>query len=618
MARGPALAHIKDLRLSLGGAPLFDGVEFVLQRGERVALIGANGAGKSTLIRMLAGLTEPDTGEIAYASGATVALAEQEPDLTRFATLREYAQAPTTELANTHAAPPHAAEAELSAFGLDPDRSTVALSGGETRRASLARAFAAEPDILLLDEPTNHLDISAIEELERRVGAFRGACLIVSHDRRFLERVTTATLWLRQRKVLKSDEGFATFEDWAERVETEEARAAARLATHLKAEEHWLRRGVTARRSRNEGRRRRLEAMRAERRERKALTANPRAALLADKGAESSKLVIEAKRITKSYADALVVADVSLRIMRGDRVGIVGPNGAGKTTLLELLLKRREPDAGAVRLGGNLEVAYVDQARAILDANTTLWEALTPQGGDQVMVRGRPRHVAAYAADFLFSSQQLRQPVTALSGGERNRLALAVALARPANLLVLDEPTNDLDMDTLDALEDMLAAYDGTVIIVSHDRAFLDGVATQIVGPIGKGRWAETPGGWSDFEREYGGFPEKLPRPLAGRGLGGGGRAAEQASEERPRSKPTKLSYKDERRAAELEALLPKLHQEIKTLEARLAEPDLFARDPSAFTTSAHRLEATRAELHAAEGEWLDIEMRREALAAEE
>jgi ATP-binding cassette subfamily F protein uup len=610
MARGPALAHIKDLRLTFGGGPLFDGVEFVLHRGECVALIGANGAGKSTLIRMLAGLTEPDAGEIAYASGATVALAEQEPDLTRFTTLRDYAQAPTTDLANTHAAPPHAAEAELSAFGLDPDRATSALSGGETRRASLARAFAAEPDILLLDEPTNHLDISAIEELERRVGAFAGACLIVSHDRRFLERVTTATLWLRQRKVLKSDEGFAAFDAWADRVETEEARAAARLETHLKAEEHWLRRGVTARRSRNEGRRRRLEAMRAERRERKALSANPRAALQADKGAGSSKLVIEARRIWKSYGETPVVADASLRIMRGDRVGIVGPNGAGKTTLLELLLKRREPDSGDVRLGGNLEIAYVDQTRAILDANATLWEALAPQGGDQVMVRGKPRHVAAYAADFLFSSAQLRQPVTALSGGERNRLALAVALARPANLLVLDEPTNDLDMDTVDALEEMLAAYDGTVLIVSHDRAFLDGVATQIVGPIGKGRWAETPGGWSDFEREYGAF--SAPSRQQARA-----QKPQQPAEER-RAKPTKLSYKDERRAAELEALLPRLHREIAALEARLAEPNLFAKDAAAFATSAQRLEAARAQLSAGESEWLEIEMRREALGAED
>jgi len=622
MARGPALAHVKDLRLTLGGGPLFEGVEFVLHKGERVALIGANGAGKSTLIRMLAGLTEPDAGGIAYTSGASVALAEQEPELKRFATLRAYAQAPTADLANAHPAPSHAADAELAAFGLDADRTTAALSGGETRRASLARAFAGEPDILLLDEPTNHLDIAAIEELERRVSAFKGACLIVSHDRRFLERVTTATLWLRQRKVLKLDKGFAHFEVWAEQVEAEEARAAARIETHLKAEEHWLRRGVTARRARNEGRRRKLEALRAERRDRKALAANPRAALQAERGAESSRLVIEAKRVSKSYEAAQLIADFSLRIMRGDRVGIVGPNGAGKTTLLEILLKRRAPDAGEVRLGGNLAIAYVDQARAILNPAATLWDALAPRGGDQVMVRGRPRHVAAYAAEFLFSPAQLRQPVSALSGGERNRLALAVALARPANLLVLDEPTNDLDMDTLEALEDLLAAYDGTVLIVSHDRAFLDGVATQIVGPIGNGRWVETPGGWSDFEREYGTYLDR--RRLPGDALAKTGprrretaAAGEDAGGPRGR-RATKLSYKDERRSAELETLLPKLHAEIAALEARLAEPDLFAREPGAFAAAAQRLQAARTELHSAEAEWLDIEVRREALQAEE
>jgi ABC transport system ATP-binding/permease protein len=612
MAKGAALAHVKDLRLTLGGAPLFDGVDFVLHRGERVALIGANGAGKSTLIRMLAGLTEPDGGEISYASGASVALAEQEPDLRNFATLRDYAQAPTTDLVNTHAAPAHAAEAELAAFQLNPELAPTTLSGGETRRASLARAFAADADILLLDEPTNHLDISAIEALEARVNAFKGACLIVSHDRRFLERVTTSTVWLRQRKVQKLDAGFAAFDNWAERVEAEDARAAARLQTHLKAEEHWLRRGVTARRSRNEGRRRKLEAMRAERLERRSLSAAPKAALQADRGVESSKLVIEAKRISKRYGETPVVADFSLRVMRGDRIGIVGPNGAGKTTLLEILLKQRAPDSGEVRLGGNLAIAYVDQARAILDPNVTLWQALAPQGGDQVMVRGRPRHVAGYAAEFLFSPAQLRQLITALSGGERNRLALAVALARPANLLVLDEPTNDLDMDTLDALEAMLADYEGTVIVVSHDRAFLDGVATQIVGPIGKGRWVETPGGWSDFEREHGAFGAPASRRQPAKSARG------QAPQEDRRARPTKLSYKDERRAGELEALLPRLQAEIASLEARLAEGDLFSREPDAYTASAVRLETARAELHAAEGEWLEIELRREALAAEE
>jgi ATP-binding cassette subfamily F protein uup len=611
MASGPALAHVKDLRLSLGGAPLFDGVSFTLHKGECAALVGANGAGKSTLMRMIAGDVESDSGEIAYASGASIAFARQEPDVEDFATLRDYAMAPSANRSGSHReAPAYAAEAELLQLGLDPDRVPIGLSGGEGRRASLARAFAHEPDVLLLDEPTNHLDITAIEQLEQRIAAFSGACLVISHDRRFLERATSAMLWLRQRKVLALDQGYARFEEWAERIEAEDERAAQRLATHLKAEEHWLRRGVTARRARNEGRRRRLQAMRAERRERATLSATPQAALQATKGADSSKLVIDAKNISISYADRPIVTSFSLRVMRGDRIGLVGPNGAGKTTLLELLLQRRAPDSGEARLGGNLEIAYVDQSRAILDPNETIWNALTPQGGDQVVVRGHPKHVAAYAGEFLFTPQQLRQPIHALSGGERNRLALAVALAKPANLLVLDEPTNDLDMDTLDALEDMLASYDGTVLIVSHDRAFLDGVATQIVGPVGNGKWVETPGGWSDFEREHGVARATQRRAEA--------RAEKPSVAPAAPRKQTKLSYKDERRAAELDALIPTLAAEIAKLDAELHEPNLFATDAARFSKTAARLEMARAEHAAAESEWLEIELKREALTADE
>ncbi|GAM98851.1 ATPase components of ABC transporters [alpha proteobacterium U9-1i] len=607
---GPALAHANDLRLTLGGAPLFDGVEFTLHKGERACLVGANGAGKSTLMRMLAGIVEPDGGAISFATGASIALAPQDPDLEGFATLRDYVCAPSVvRVGSAHSAPAYLAEAELHAYGLDPDRSPEALSGGEARRAGLARAFAAQPDILLLDEPTNHLDIAAIEDLEERIAAFSGACLIISHDRRFLERASSASLWLRQRRMFKLNKGYASFEQWADQVETEEARNMARLETHLKAEEHWLQRGVTARRSRNEGRRRKLMAMRAERRERHSLSAAPRADIQAARGGESAKLVIEARGVSKAYGEREVISNFSLRVMRGDRIGIVGPNGAGKTTLLEILLQNREPDVGTVRHGAQLEIAYVDQARAIIDPTLTLWDALTPQGGDQVIVRGFPRHVAAYAKEFLFSSDQLRQPVGALSGGERNRLALAIALARPANLLVLDEPTNDLDMDTLDALEDMLANYDGTVLIVSHDRAFLDDVTTQVIGPLGRGRWVESPGGWEDFERAYGDVRIDKPKAAIGRSAP----AAPQA----PR-KQTKLSFKDEHRAREIDALLPKLDAEIARIEAGLHDPEAFARDPKAFQAATARLDAARAEKERAEGEWLDIELRRETLNSSE
>ncbi|HVY85048.1 MAG TPA: ABC-F family ATP-binding cassette domain-containing protein [Caulobacterales bacterium] len=609
MRGGVALAHVKDVRLSLGGAPLFAGVEFTLRKGERACLVGANGAGKSTLMRIMAGLIEPDAGEIAFASGATIALVPQETDLSGAATLRDFARTPSSpRLGSHHDVPAHAAEAALQSFGLDPDRAPLNLSGGEMRRAALARAFAAEPDILLLDEPTNHLDIAAIEDLEDRIAGSRGACLIISHDRRFLERASTSTLWLRQHRIVESAEGFAAFDAWAEAIETEEARAMAKLETNLRAEEHWLRRGVTARRARNEGRRRKLQAMRAERQQRKSLAATPKAQLEAERGGDVARLVIEAKSVSKSYGDRAIVSNLSLRVMRGDRIGVVGPNGAGKSTLLELLLKKREPDTGSVRLGANLEIAYVDQARAILHPADTIWDSLAPQGGDQVMVRGRPRHVAAYARDFLFRPEQLRQPVSALSGDERNRLALAVALAKPADLIVLDEPTNDLDLDTLDALEDMLLAYEGTVILVSHDRAFLDGVATQIVGATGNGRWAETPGGWADFEREHGRYVDHRP-------------AAERPRTDKPAPPPPrkakKLSFKDEHRSAELDALLPKLATEIADLEALLSDAAAFARDPARFDVAAKRLAAARTEKDQAEDEWLEIETRREALQNE-
>jgi ATP-binding cassette subfamily F protein uup len=609
MAAGPALVHVKGLRLTLGGAPLFDGVDFVLHKGERTALVGANGAGKSTLLRMLAGETAPDAGEIAYASGVTVAFATQEPDLSGSATLRDYVQSPSATLGGrTNDVPAYRADAALAEYGLDPERPPINLSGGERRRASLARALAADADLLLLDEPTNHLDIAAIELLEDELSAFRGACLIVSHDRRFLERVSTATVWLRQRRALKSEGGFAAFDAWAEAIELEEERALARLETHLKAEEHWLRRGVTARRARNEGRRRKLEALRGERRERKSLSQVNRAALIADKGGESGRLVIDAKDISKSYGDRPVISNLSLRVMRGDRLGIVGANGAGKTTLLEILLRRREPDAGIVKLGEGLQVAYVDQSRAFIDNSASIWDTLAPQGGDQVMVRGEPRHIAGYARDFLFGPEQLRQPVSALSGGERNRLALAVALAKPANLLVLDEPTNDLDMDTLDVLEDMLAGYDGTVLLVSHDRAFLDGVATQIIGPLGNGRWVETPGGWADFERAY-------PNAIAPRQTKARAPAAPPLTAAK---RATKLSYKDERRLQELEALMPKLRDEIDRLEKSLSDSTAFARDAAAFDKAAARLAQARHEMESSEAEWLEIELRREGLSIQE
>jgi ATP-binding cassette subfamily F protein uup len=522
----------------------------------------------------------------------------QEPDVSGL-TLLDYAA--------SGGAPAHEAASELQAFGLDPHRSTQGLSGGEARRAALARAFAADPDVLLLDEPTNHLDILSIETLEQRIGASRAAVLVVSHDRAFLERITRASFWLEARRVRRLDKGFRHFDEWAEAIQAEEAEVARRLDKAIERETYWFYRSITAQRTRNEGRARELQAMRAERA--RLLRDQPQKLEMAvESGPMSGKIVAEAKAVSKAFGDRTVLKDFSTRILRGDRVAVVGPNGAGKTTLVKLLLGEIEPDKGTVRTGKGLQTTYLDQARATLKPGTTLWDALANSGSDQIMVRGTPRHVAGYAKDFLFRDKQLRQPVESLSGGERNRLLLARALAMPANLLVLDEPTNDLDMDTLDLLEDLLADYDGTLILVSHDRDFIDRLATSTIALDGHGRAVETPGGWRDFTAQNPGFFQPVRQAAA---------PAPRAEAQRPRpaAAPAKLSYKDQRRLAELDGLIHSLPQEIARQEAALADPGLYARDPQAFDRAMKGLEAARIRLAAAEDEWLELEARREALA---
>ena len=598
--RTPVIA-LKDVRLADGPRMLFDGVDLALEPGLRACLVGRNGAGKSTLLRMLAGLIEPDGGERTMAPGTRIAVVAQEPAIGG-QTLREHACA--------GGAPPHEAEASLQAFGLDPGRGTSGLSGGETRRAALARAFAERPEVLLLDEPTNHLDIFAIETLEAMLAASRAALLVVSHDRAFLERITSRCFWLEDRRIWRLDKGFSAFDAWSARIAADQAESLRKLSKAIERETYWFYRSITAQRTRNEGRARELAAMRARKAEllrdqRKTL------ALTAESGAASGRRVIEATGIAKSFGGRTLIRGFSTRVQKGDRLALVGPNGAGKTTLVKLLLGELEPDAGEVKLGTGLEIAYVDQARADLGGEMTLLEALAPAGGDQVIVRGEPRHVAAYARDFLFQDSQLRQPVTSLSGGERNRLLLARALARTANLLVLDEPTNDLDMDTLDLLEKALADYDGTLILVSHDRDFIDRLATSTIALDGKGAVVETPGGWSDFVRQNPGFFDAVrERPAAPKPIPKTAPAA-------PSRAPAKLSYKDQLRLEELDAAMPRLSDEIVELEARLEDPGLYARDPKAFDALSRRLSAARAELSRAEEDWLELEARREALEAQ-
>ncbi|HEY1929104.1 MAG TPA: ABC-F family ATP-binding cassette domain-containing protein [Caulobacteraceae bacterium] len=593
------LIALRAVRLADGPRWLFDGVDIALEPRERACLVGRNGAGKSTLLRILAGLSAPDDGERTLQAGVTVSLVTQEPEIDG-ETLGDYASA--------GGAARYEAEAALEAFGLDPKRPPLGLSGGETRRAALARAFAEQADVLLLDEPTNHLDIIAIEQLEVMIARSRSAVLVVSHDRAFLERMTRRCFWLEGREVRRLDRGFAAFDTWAEERMAAEVESARRLEKAIAREQHWLERGVTARRARNEGRRRRLLALRAAKAESLRLSRGE-LALTAGSAPTSGRRVVEVKGLTKSFGDRTLIRNFSTRILRGDRVAIVGPNGAGKTTLVRLLLGELAPDSGSVQLGANLQIVYVDQARADLTEGMTLWTALAPGGGDQIMVQGQPRHVSAYAKDFLFRDDQLRQPVTSLSGGERNRLLIARALARPANVLVLDEPTNDLDMETLDLLEDMLGDFEGTLILVSHDRDFIDRLATSTIALNGRGEAVETPGGWQDFLSQNPDFLAPPPIPVTSP------RPAQPAP--RPASAPAKLSFKEQRRLAEAEALVAALPQEIARWELTLADAGLYARDPSAFATATEALEQARVRLAEAEETWLELEARREALAGQ-
>ncbi|RIJ31175.1 ABC-F family ATP-binding cassette domain-containing protein [Henriciella algicola] len=603
MADLPIL-RLADVELTFGGTPIFTGVTFTLARGERAALVGRNGAGKSTLMKLVTGTHAPDAGDLWRQPGVEVATVEQEPDLSAFATVLDYAAENLEAI--------WMAEAELGLFGIDPEADPKTLSGGQIRRAALARAFARDPDILLLDEPTNHLDVPMIETLETRLKSFSGAVLLVSHDRRFLENVTTTTLWLRQGKVWKSPKGYAEFDEWAAGIEAEEEKQLQRMKTHLKEEQHWLARGVTARRKRNMGRLTRLHELRAQHAKQKSLVndAKSTAGLSAESGDSQSRKVLEAFGISKSFDDTVIAKDLSLRILKGDRIGIVGPNGVGKTTLLKILLGELAPDTGSVKIGQTLNVTYLDQTRDTLKPDETLWEALTPAGGDSIIVQGQPKHIAGYAKDFLFSPEQLRQPVSALSGGERNRLTMAIALAQPADVLVLDEPTNDLDMQTLDLLEEMLSDYDGTLILVSHDRAFLDAIVTSCLVPLGGGRWVETSGGWSDAARQV---PSLSTRTAA--------KPADKAQKKQANAQASggskreaKLSFKDKHRLKEAEAAMPRLSAEIEKLESELSDPELFNKDPGRFQKVSDRLAAARSELEEAEMVWLEIEAMKEEL----
>jgi ATP-binding cassette subfamily F protein uup len=601
MPAAPILA-LQDIRLTLGSTLLLERAELSLLPGDKVALVGRNGSGKSTLLKIAAGEIEPDGGKRFLQPGATIRYLPQEPDLSGYATTLDYAAAGLE--AGTD---PHRARYLLEHLGLTGSEEPSRLSGGEARRAALARVLAPEPDILLLDEPTNHLDLPAIEWLEAELAALRSALIIISHDRRFLSDLTRATVWLDRGTTRRLNKGFAAFEDWRDTVLEEEETARHKLDRQIVREEHWLTYGVTARRKRNVRRLEGLHTLRRERRELKRQVGNVRLTVT-EAETVTGKLVVEAERIDKSFGGRPIVRDFSTRILRGDRVGVVGANGAGKTTLLKLLTGELAPDNGRVRLGSNLEIATLDQRRRSLDPSLTLKEALTSGGSDTLIVNGQPKHVVGYMKDFLFTPEQARTAVEKLSGGERGRLALARALALPSNVLVLDEPTNDLDLETLDLLQEMLGDYPGTVVVVSHDRDFLDRVATSVIVAEGEGRWTEYAGGYSDMvaQRGYG-----VTKPELEKSAKSDRSPAEAAP---PPAARAKLSFKHKHALETLPGEIARLTAEIARLNGLLADPSLYARDPKAFAETSQQLTAAEAAKPKAEDDWLELELLREEL----
>ena len=599
------LVTLQGIALSFGGTPLLTSADLNVVPGDRIALVGRNGSGKSTLLKIAAGLVKPDAGDRFVHPGAVVRYLAQETDFAGFDTTLSYVEAglkPTDD--------PYVARQALADLGLTGEEAIARLSGGEARRTALARVIAAAPDVLLLDEPTNHLDLPAIEWLERTLSGLKSAILLISHDRRFLETLSRSTVWLDRGVTRRLEAGFAEFEAWRDRLLAEEELETHKLDRKIAREEKWMHGGVTARRKRNVRRVRELTALRQERRDRRRVEGSVQ--LEASDVKLSGRLVIDAVDLSKAYDGRAVVRDFSVRIMRGDRVGLVGPNGAGKTTLLNLLTGSLSPDQGSVRMGTGLAMVVLDQKRDTLDPSWTVAAALTRGRGDQVIVNGKPRHVASYMKDFLFLPEQTRSPVSVLSGGERARLLLARALALPSNLLVLDEPTNDLDLETLDLLQELLADYDGTVLLVSHDRDFLDRVVTSTIASEGDGRWIEYAGGYSDMLAQRGVLSSLEPvrrkrvEPPAAR------TSATEADATSPPPK-RKLSFKEKHALEKLPGEIAKLEAEIQSLSTMVADPGLYARDPTQFSSATSQLAAAEEALARMETEWLELELLREA-----
>lgn len=597
MARTPLL-QLSDISLTFGGNPVFDGLGLIVQPGDRVALVGRNGSGKSTLMKVMAGLVEADTGTRILPPQTSVGYMEQDPTMAGYATLGDYA-ASGLELGEAY-------RVERAAEGLkfDPSRPVATASGGERRRAALAKLMAEAPELMLLDEPTNHLDIEAIAWLEAELKSTKAGFVLISHDRAFLNTLTRATLWIDRGLVRRNEKGFDAFESWRDKLWEEEDIQRHKMDRKIKSEGRWAVEGISARRKRNQGRLRALQDLRAERAA--MIRRQGTAAMELASGPKSGRKAIDAIKIDKSYANQTIIKGFSLTIQRGDRVAFVGPNGVGKTTVLKMLMGEVAPDQGEVKQGTNLVPAVFDQTREQLDPERSLWENLTsdPTMGvsgkaDQVLVRGTPKHVVGYLKEFLFEDAQARAPVRALSGGEKARLLLAKLMARESNLLVLDEPTNDLDIETLDLLQELLDDYDGTVLLVSHDRDFLDRVATTTVAMEGNGKATVYAGGWSDYQAQK---QADTPAPAQSKDKMKIEAKAPQKKEK------SGLSFTEKHRLEALPSVIERLEGEIAKLETYLAAPDLYAKEPLKFQKATEALVERQSALSAAEEEWLILE----------
>lgn len=598
----PPIMTIKGAKLSFGSNQLFTDVELYINRGDKICLVGRNGSGKSTLLKVISGVIEADDGEIFLQPGIKISYMPQEPDFSEFKSLREMV---LSGLGDNSKSLAYKADILIEKFSIRENQSPEQSSGGERKKAALAKALIGEPDILLLDEPTNHLDMPTIEKLEKIIADFKGAVIVISHDRMFLSNVSQTTFWLDRGVLRRNNKGFKFFEEWQEQCIEQEIIEQKYLNKKIEEETEWLHKGVTARRKRNMGRLRRLQQLRQERREQIKQVGS--IDLEIQNTEFRSKMVIEAKHVSKSFQDREIVKDFSTRIIKGNKIGIVGPNGAGKTTLIKLLTKRLEPDSGFVRMGKNLQEAYFDQNRLTLDPKKTLWKTLCGEG-DHIWVRGHFRHVVAYLKDFLFKPEQAQTPVAALSGGEKNRLMLAVALAKQSNFLVLDEPTNDLDMDTLDLLQEVLMEYEGTLLLVSHDRDFLDRVVSSVIYMKGDGTAIEHAESYSELMEKINTQPVKADKKSSVK-------PTEKSINENSPKKQNKLSYKQQRLLEVLPQTVEALSLEIKQIEQELSDPNLYSENPNKFDQLSSRLANAQKEMNEAENQWLEIQLLQEELS---